>query len=166
MAIYAAANPETLAMAKAGEDIDTGQWRVNVVGAHFVPAKKDAAAYIDRQNSVVVDFNFTNLSAATSNLFARVAKVDPPVAGLGEPTFYLGRDKSILFDLHPGMAEYVTAVWKWPDNTPPPQSLRLVLGGQIFKKRDNLFGTPGWLPGSPVASVTLPVEVKTDEATQ
>lgn len=166
MAIYASASPETLGVAQAGQDIDTGRWRVNAIGAHFVPAKKDAASYVDRQNSVVVDFYVTNLSATSSVLSADVTKVDPPIPGLGEPIFYLQRDKSMLVALHPGMPEYVSAVWKWPDDTPPPPSVRLVLDGQIYKHRDNLYAAPNWLPGDPVASITLPVEVKAEAETQ
>lgn len=157
MAIMAAARPVPLALAQPDEDIDTGRWRVNVAGARFMPGKPDAAGFLDRQDSLVVEMRLTNLSQRSSNSFGNVVKPEPAVDGLEAPTYLLARDRSMSFDLHPGMPEYVLAVWKWPEGKPAPRKLRLLLEGERYKPRDNLYGAPGWFPAEPMAAVDLPV---------
>ena len=49
------------------------------------------------------------------------------------------------------------AAWEWPPAVPVPQQLRLKVTSQIHKRRDNLYGAPGWFDRDPVAVVTLAV---------
>ena len=45
------------------------------------------------------------------------------------------------------------ASWGWP-----PATLTVIVKGEIYKLRDNLYGATGWYDGDPVATVELPVE--------
>ena len=49
------------------------------------------------------------------------------------------------------------AAWEWPAAQPLPRELRLKIGSQIHKRRDNLYGAPGWFDRDPIAVVVLPV---------
>jgi hypothetical protein len=49
------------------------------------------------------------------------------------------------------------AAWEWPQAVPVPQQLRLKVTSQIHKRRDNLYGAPGWFDREPAAVVTLGV---------
>ncbi len=155
MAVMAASRPEPVPLAQAGEPVDTGRWSVEALDATFRPADPDAASFTERQDALVVRFRFTNLSAASSNSFLNVASLDVP--GLDRPTYLLARDRAMVFDLHPDMPEEVLAQWAWPAGKPVPESLRLVFEGQLHKRRDNLYGAPGWFPAGPVAMLDLPV---------
>jgi hypothetical protein len=55
------------------------------------------------------------------------------------------------------MPERLIATWEWPQAVPEPQELRLRITSQVYKRRDNLYGAPGWFDRDPVAIVTLPV---------
>ena len=59
--------------------------------------------------------------------------------------------------LQPDMPERMIAAWEWPPAVPVPQQLRLKVTSQIHKRRDNLYGAPGWFDRDPVAFVTLAV---------
>jgi hypothetical protein len=158
LAVMAASQPAPLKIVGAGEEVDTGRWRVAATGAGFKPADPKAAGYLDRQNLLFVRLRFTNLSAASSNAYVSVASLDLPADGLEAPTYLLARDGAMVFDLHPDMPEDVVAAWKWPEGRAVPQTLRVTFAGQLHKRRDNLYGAPGWFPADPAAAVDLPVK--------
>lgn len=62
------------------------------------------------------------------------------------------------------MPERLTAVWEWPAGETPPRELKLLIGSQIYKKRDNLYGASSWLDRDPVAVVPLAIAAKTEGA--
>lgn len=154
LAVMAASRPEPVKTVGPGESVDTGRWRVQAADATFRPAKPDAVSFMDRQDALLVRLRFTNLSAESSNAFSNVASLGE---GLENPTYLLGRDRSMVFDLHPDMPEDVVAIWKWPEGKAVPERLQLILEGQLHKRRDNLYGAPGWFPAGPAAVVELPV---------
>lgn len=59
--------------------------------------------------------------------------------------------------LQPDMPERMIAAWEWPAAVPVPPQLRLKVASQIHKRRDNLYGAPGWFDREPAAVVTLAV---------
>ena len=152
-ALYEAANPEKLPGIAAGQPIDTGRWTVVLGDATFHKAAADGPT----KNKLALDIELTNRSATTSNSFANLFTIEQPPAGLGQPSFYLWRDKAIAFGLQPNMPERVVAIWEWPQTAPPPTEVRVEVASQIYKRRDNLYGAPGWFDRPPVAFVDLPV---------
>lgn len=115
----------------------------------------------EKPERLQVEMEITNRSAGTSNAFMRLLTLAHAPADLGPPTFYLARDNAILFSLHPNMPEKVIAKWDWPKGAAPPQSVEFSITSQIHKRRDNLYGAPGWFDRPPVAKVTLPVPQET-----
>lgn len=119
----------------------------------------------DQKQLVVVDLDLVNRSAATGNYFYKLLSIkEPTIKGLAPPMYYLARDKRIASAIHPNMPERLTAVWEWPQATPVPTQLQLAVSSQIYKPRDNLYGSPGWFDREPAAIVKLPVTVEKAEA--
>lgn len=159
MAVYEAANPEPLPRVAAGEAIDTGRWIVTVREARFgrTPPPRGTASP-DPGQFLTVEFDLDNRSAASAYASTNLFAIEPPVPGLPAPTIYLARDSNIASPLNPGMPERLVAAWEWPADQPAPaDALRLVIGGQIYKRRDNLYGASSWFDRDPVAVVELPV---------
>lgn len=168
MAVYEAANPEPLPRAAAGEAIDTGRWIVTVREAWFgetPPPGRTTSP--DAGRFLLVEFELDNRSAASAHASTNLFAIEPPVPGLPAPTVYLVRDSNIAGPLNPGMPERLVAAWEWPADQPAPVgTLRLVIGGQIYKRRDNLYGASSWFDRDPVAVVELPVSPAEAEGTQ
>jgi hypothetical protein len=160
-ALYEAANPQKTPEIAAGETIETGRWDITLREARFV---EDEGAGSKRR--LAVEMDLTNLSEATSNSFANLLKLEGGPSELRPPAYYLQRDAAIAFDLHPDMTERVIAIWEWPGGLARPENLQLVVAGQFHKKRDNLYGAPGWFDKPPVATVSLPVRLLQPAAAQ
>lgn len=164
MAVYEAANPEPLRVVAAGEPVDTGRWVVAVRTARVGPVPPSGVEPPEPKTFVMVEFDLDNRSAASSYASTNLFTVDPPVSDLPEPTVYLARDGWIASPLNPDMPERLIAAWEWPRTQPPPRALRLLIGSQIYKRRDNLYGASGWFDRDPVAAVELPVSQDAAEA--
>lgn len=156
-ASYTLSRPAEIAVIAPGQAVDTGRWKVAISSARFAKADSQEKFYLDRKDSLQVDFELTNLSQESSSSYARVARIEPQPSSLGEPTFKLVRDGSIAGSLHPGMTEHLTAYWTLPPGTPAPSELSFSFNGETYKPRDNLYSAPGWFPADPVARTTLPV---------
>lgn len=128
-----------------GEPVDTGRWKIAVLSSQF-----------DKER-LSVEMEITNQSAMTSNSYMQVLTLVDAPPGLAAPTFLLTRDNAVAFGLHPNMAERVIAQWQWPKASPPPQTVDFTFMSQIHKRRDNLYGAPGWFDRPPVAKINLPV---------
>lgn len=157
MTVYEAANPKPAPLAAPGQSIDTGRWTITFREARTGSIPPTGIKPFTPKMLVMVEFDLDNRSASTSNAFLRLFTIEPPVANLPPPAFYLARDKSIAGGLQPGMPERMIAAWEWPQAAPVPQQLRLRVGSQIHKRRDNLYGAPGWFDRDPAAIVTLAV---------
>lgn len=164
MAVYDAANPEAVAVIAAGEPVDTGRWIVTVREARAGPTPPTGIEPPEPKTFMMVEFDVDNRSAETSNVLTKLLAIDPPVPGLPDPVVYLARDRWIASGVNPGMPERMIAAWEWPPALPPPRTLRLLIGSQIYKRRDNLYGASGWFDRDPVAAVELPVSPAEAEA--
>lgn len=143
-----------MSLVAAGEPVDTGRWSVSLLDAKF-GTKSGASS--EKPEQLQVQLEITNRSAETSSAIMQLLALANAPAGLEQPTFTLVRDNAILFGLHPGMPERVIATWDWPQGSAPPQSVEFSIASQIHKRRDNLYGAPGWFDRDPVAVVTLAV---------
>lgn len=166
MTVYEAAQPEAVPVIAAGEQIDTGRWIVTVHGARTGTIPPTGVEPYEPKNLLMVELELNNRSATSSYASSRLLTIDPPIPGLSDPVFYLKRDKAIASPLNPDMPERLIAAWEWPPAQPFPQELRLKIGSQIHKRRDNLYGAPGWFDRDPVAVVVLPVSASPAGAAQ
>jgi hypothetical protein len=157
MTIYDAANPRPVPIAVPGQPIDTGRWTITFREARTGSIPPTGIKPFAPKKLVMVEFDLDNRSASTSSAFLRLFTIEPPVASLPPPVFYLARDRAIAGGLQPDMPERMIAAWEWPQDVPLPQQLHLRVGSQIHKRRDNLYGAPGWFDRDPVAVVTLAV---------
>ncbi|MEJ5022185.1 hypothetical protein WH297_20940 [Ochrobactrum vermis] len=162
-AIYEAANPNTVREVSTGETVDTGRWYVAVTGARFGSVPPTGVKPYEPKNYLMVDLNLDNRSASSAYASRKLLTLDPQNPALTDPTFYIVRDKWIASPINPGMPEKLTAAWEWPQGTPPPQEVRLLIGSEIYKKRDNLYGASSWLDRDPVAVIQLPVQMPSTE---
>jgi hypothetical protein len=164
--IYEAAHPKPTAVVAAGQPVDTGRWIVTVREARMGSIPPTGTKPFTPKILLMVEFDLDNRSASTSNVYSRLLTIDPPVANLPPPTFYLARDRWIAGGLNPNMPERMIASWDWPASTPVPRELRLKITSQIHKRRDNLYGAPGWFDREPAAIVTLAVAPEASGARQ
>lgn len=157
MAVYEAANPEPLPMAAQGEAIDTGRWIITIREARFGETSPRGVASSDTKTFLTVAFDLDNRSAASAYASTNLLAIEPPPENLPDPVFYLARDGHFASRLNPAMPERLLAAWEWPAGQSAPRVVRLVIGGQIYKRRDNLYGASSWFDGDPVAVMELPV---------
>src|SRR4029450_13922649 len=157
MTVYEAAHPKPVPIAAPGQPIDPGRWPTPFRDARTGSIPPTGIKPSTPKNLVMVEFDLDNRSASTSNVFHRLFSIEPPVANLPPPAFYLARDKSVAGGLQPNMPERMIAAWEWPPAVPVPQQLHLKVTSQIHKRRDNLYGAPGWFERDPVAVVPPPV---------
>jgi hypothetical protein len=158
MALYEAAHPPDVPIVPVGQRIDTGRWFVTLRSAHVGTVPPTGIAPSRPQQLVMVNLDVVNRSATPNNVLVRVLKLSAPAAELPMPTAYLDRDKSLAGYFNPDMPERVTMAWEWPPNVPVPDRLTLTVSGQVYKRRDNLYGASGWYDRDPVATVELPMD--------
>jgi hypothetical protein len=157
MTVYDAAHPKPLPTVAPGQPIDTGRWIITLREAYMSALLPTGSKPFNAKKMLTVTFDLDNRSASASNVYSSLMVVDPPVPNLPRPSFYLGRDKWVAGSIQPDMPERLIATWEWPQAVPEPQELRLKIVGQIYKRRDNLYGAPGWFDRDPVAIVPLPI---------
>ena len=161
MTVYDAAHPKPVPIMAPGEPIDTGRWVITLRDARFGTTPPTGFKPSTPKKLLMVEFDLDNRSSSASNVFSRLMTFDPPVAGLPQPTFYLARDKWPAGALQPNMRERLIAAWEWPAAVPEPQQIRIKIGSQLYKRRDNLYGAPGWFDQDPAAIVNLPIALET-----
>src|SRR4029450_1111559 len=157
MTVYDAANPKPVPVAALGQPIDTGRWTITFRDARTGSIPPTGIKPSTPKNLVMVEFDLDNRSASTSNVFHRLFSIEPPVANLPPPAFYLARDKSVAGGLQPDMPERMIAAWEWPPAVPVAQQRRPKVTSGNHRRRDNLYGAPGWFERDPVAVVPPPV---------
>jgi len=156
-AIYEAANPQPLQVVTEGGTIDTGQWNITVFDARLSNTPPTGRQPIEPKKFLLIDFEADNRSAESAFVPIKLLTPDPPIAALINPTIYLDRDKFVAGAIHPGLPEKLTLAWEVPANVTLPDEIRLLVGSQIYKKRDNLYGASNWLDRDPVGVVELKV---------
>ena len=162
-AIYKAANPDLMREVTTGETVDTGRWHVVVTGARFDSVPPTGVKPYVPKNYLMVDVIVDNRSASSAFVSQKLLTFDPPNPALSDPVFYIVRDKWIAGRVHPGMPEKLTVAWEWPQDEAPPQEARFLIGSEIYKKRDNLYGASIWLDRDAIAVIQLPVHMSSTE---
>jgi len=154
-----ALEPPTLPVLAVGASLDAGRWRIALHEASLTTqSRPDGPPAPDGTQFLALDLDIVNRSSETDNTFARIFIVDPPIDALQpNPIFWLMRDKAILSALQPGLRERVRVTWRLAPGAKVPERLRLVVNGETFKPRDNLFAAPGWFNRKPIAAASLPV---------
>jgi hypothetical protein len=153
-AIYAAANPEPIRQLAIGEELDTGQWHVVFADARLADRPPTGFKPSTPKTFVMVAFHISNQSASSAYVSRNLLQTEPQMP---PPTVYLARDNWIASPINPGMPEDLIAVWELEDGQAAPEQLRIHVGSQIYKKRDNLYGASSWLDRDPVAVISLPL---------
>ncbi|MCV9936825.1 hypothetical protein OIU35_10665 [Boseaceae bacterium BT-24-1] len=154
-----ALEPPVLPALATGAPLDAGRWRIALHEARLTTrSRPDGPPAPDGAQFLALELDIANRSSETDNTFARTFTVDPPIDALQpNPTFWLMRDKAMLSALQPGLPERVRVIWRLAPGATAPERLRLVVNGETFKPRDNLFAAPGWFNRKPIAAATLPI---------
>ncbi len=155
-AIYAAANPEPIRQLAIGEELDTGLWHIVFADARLADRPPTGFKPSQPKTFVMVAFRITNQSASSAYVSRNLLQTEPQMP---PPTVYLARDNWIASPVNPGMPEDLIAVWELEDGQAAPDQLRIQVGSQIYKKRDNLYGASSWLDRDPVAVISLPLSM-------
>lgn len=155
-AIYAVANPEPIRQLAIGEELDTGLWHIVFADARLADRPPTGFKPSQPKTFVMVAFRITNQSASSAYVSRNLLQTEPQMP---PPTVYLARDNWIASPVNPGMPEDLIAVWELEDGQAAPDQLRIHVGSQIYKKRDNLYGASSWLDRDPVAVISLPLSM-------
>ena len=155
MSVYEAANPPPLPVRQAGDRLDTGRWTVTLHSARIATTPPTGVPPSKPTTYLMLELDALNMSATPSYLSTNLLSVGPDMPD--RPDVYLARDEALGGPLNPGMEERLIVVWELPADRPPPASLRVLVGSQIYKVRDNLYGASGWFDREPVAAVELAV---------
>lgn len=158
MTLYEAAHPPKVPVVQAGQQIDTGRWFVTLLTARVGTVPPTGVPPSQPVQLLMVDLDVVNRSATPNNVLYRVVTLSAPAQKLPMPTVYLDRDKYLAGYFNPNMPERATMAWEWPAGVPVPDKVTITVSGQIYKRRDNLYGASGWYDRDPVATVDLPVE--------
>lgn len=151
---------------QAGRPIETGQWIVLPRRAfvssgriHDLPVKPD-------QQALVLEADMTNRTAESSKDYFSLFQLATPLGGeIDRPFIVLARDSKLSPELQPGMTERMAYVWMLPKSAKLPADISVAVSTQIYKQRDNLYGTPGWFNEHELGRVRVPVESTAAEVT-
>lgn len=157
LSVYEAAHPQPLREVGANEPVDTGQWIVTLLEARIDDVAPNGRTPAEPKKFLSVGFDLNNRSAATSAAFSNLLMLDSVIQGAAGPEFYSARDRRMIAGLHPDMPERIMAVWELSAAQSPPATVRLLIGSQIYKRRDNFYGASNWLDRDPIAVANLPV---------
>ena len=137
--------------------IDAGRWRVQPVRAYVSRAKIYGVALKPGQKALVLEADLTNRTAQSDKAYFNVFKPDGIDLPDPMPMIALARDQTLTPELHPGMTERMAYVWPLAGDAIVPATLSFGITAEIFKPRDNLYGTPGWFNPYRLGTVTMPV---------
>lgn len=140
-----------------GAAIDAGRWRVQPVRAYVSRAKVYGVPLKPGQKALVLEVDLTNRTAQSDKAYFNVLKPDGLILPNPMPMVAVARDSTLTPELHPGMTERMAYVWPLAGDAAVPANLRFGVTAEIFKSRDNLYGTPGWFNPYRLGTVALPV---------
>ena len=151
----------------AGRPIEAGQWKILPLRAyvseerfHKLPMKEDRKA-------LLLEVELTNRTAESTKDYFNIFGLTGPFADqiiFGDPFMLLGRDLTMSPELHPGMPERAIYHWQIPKDAVVPERMTFTVNAQIYKRQDNLYGTPGWFNRHEAGKITLPVEAPSAKA--
>lgn len=154
--LYEQREAEIVPTVEVATPVEAGRWKVSITGSAITTAMPNGSRISPGKKAIVVDMVLENLSAESSNLYGDLISL-VGISDASKPQYYLKRDRAILWDLQPRIAEAVAAVWEVPADVALPNNLRLRVEGSFFKPRDNLYAAPGWFPSGSVADIVLPL---------
>ncbi|MER8633822.1 hypothetical protein NKH55_29355 [Mesorhizobium opportunistum] len=137
--------------------IDAGRWRVQPVRAYVSHARVHGVVLKPGQKALVLEADLTNRTAQSDKAYFDVFRPDGIDLPDSRPMIALTRDATLTPELHPGMTERMAYVWPLAGDAAVPPTLAFGITAEIFKPRDNLYGTPGWYNPYRLGTVTLPV---------
>ncbi|TPL83290.1 hypothetical protein FJ950_18850 [Mesorhizobium sp. B2-3-14] len=137
--------------------IEAGRWRLQPVRAYVGHARVHGVPLKPGQKALVLEIDMTNRTAQSDKGYFNVFAPDGVILSDPVPMIVLTRDPTMTPELHPGMTERMAYVWPLAGDAAVPASLAFGVTAEIFKPRDNLYGTPGWYNPYRLGTVTLPV---------
>ncbi|MBZ9906059.1 hypothetical protein LB557_08620 [Mesorhizobium sp. BR115XR7A] len=137
--------------------IEAGRWRLQPVRAYVGHARVHGVPLKPGQKALVLEVDMTNRTAQSDKGYFNVFAPDGVILSDPVPMIVLTRDPTMTPELHPGMTERMAYVWPLAGDAAVPASLAFGVTAEIFKPRDNLYGTPGWYNPYRLGTVTLPV---------
>ena len=153
MTVYEAANPESFPTLLSASRSTPGAGSVTFHEARIGTVPPTGVKPSEPKNFVMVEFDRGQpLGGGRPCLFElftiRPAHGEPAGADLLSCTGQVDRGRHQSW-----MPERLIAAWEWPATLPLPGDLRLKVGSEIYKRRDNLYGASGWFDRDPVAAV-------------
>jgi hypothetical protein len=138
--------------------IETGQWLIKPLRAYVgeervygVPVKHD-------EKAVIFEVELANRTAESSNDYLKAIQPAAPLADIAEKLMVvLIRDQTLVPELQPGLPERMAYIWTLPKDRAVPDPISFVVNTQIYKARDNLYGTPGWFNRHAAGTISLPL---------
>ncbi|TWG94756.1 hypothetical protein L598_003400000180 [Mesorhizobium sp. J18] len=142
----------------AGQEIETGQWRVTPLRAFVTDQRIYDAPIREGQKALVLEVEMTNRTAASTTDYFTLFKHGLPVGEESETPFVmLTRDPSMTPELHPAMKERVAFVWALPESATSPGEIPFSVNTKTYKPIDNLYGVPGWYNEQELGRLVIPV---------
>ena len=142
-----------------GSPIETGQWLVAPQQAYVASERIYDLPVKPDQQALVLEADMTNRTAESSKDYFSLFQVAAPLGvKLDTPFVVLVRDAKLSPELQPGMAERMAYVWILPKSVALPADLSFAINTQIYKRQDNLYGTPGWFNEHELGRVSMPVK--------
>ncbi|MBZ9871443.1 hypothetical protein LB542_11315 [Mesorhizobium sp. BR1-1-9] len=137
--------------------VDAGRWRIKPVRAYVSHAEIHGVPLKPGQKALVLEADMTNRTAESNKAYFAVFKPEGITLPDPMPMIALIRDSTLAPELHPGMTERLAYVWPLAGDAALPPTLAFGVTAEIFKPRDNLYGTPGWYNPYRLGTVTLPL---------
>lgn len=138
-----------------GQPVETGPWEVRPLRAYTVDKGVYGLPLKAGEKALVFEAEMKNRTALSSKDYFTTFKA---TGGTDDrPYIVLVRDSSMSPALQPGLPERMAYVWGLPAGATPPERLVLAVNGEIYKKRDNLYGVPGWYNEHVIGTVAMPV---------
>jgi hypothetical protein len=141
--------------------IETGQWLIKPLRLHVGEERVYGMPIKPDQKAVILEVELTNRTAeSTKDYFTAIQPAAPFADTTESPLIVLTRDQTMSPELQPGLPERMAYIWTLPKDRALPASLSFTVNTQIYKARDNLYGTPGWYNQHPAGTVSLPLQAK------
>jgi hypothetical protein len=141
--------------------IETGQWLIKPLRLHVGEERVYGLPVKPDEKAVILEVELTNRTAeSTKDYFTAIQPAEPFADTTESPLIVLTRDQTMSPELQPGLPERMAYIWTLPKDRALPASLSFIVNTQIYKARDNLYGTPGWFNKHPAGTVSLPLQAK------
>lgn len=150
-----------------GQPIETGQWQILPLRAYVSEERIRKLPLKEGRKALVLEVELTNRTAESTKDFFKVFDLPEPLKSqvvFGDPFIALSSDFTMAPELHPALTEKVFYYWQIPRDMAVPERVTFAVTTQIYKKQDNLYGTPGWFNRHEAGRITLPVEAAPEHA--